>query len=90
MTREEKMQLADEAQVLRIAIEKARFIHSEIQDGFFSIDPNAEEGTFKIVYSFPRYAAFCDILGDLLNELNSNIPSAEWAAEMKMEGQCDE
>ena len=90
MTREEKMQLADEANVLRIAIEKARYIHSEIQERFFGIDLNSAEGAIQICYSFPRYAAFCDILGDLLNELDINIPSAEWATEMKAEDVCDE
>ncbi len=78
MTIQERIHLSDDISSARAALEKARYMHQEIADRFFSLDPATSEGAFRLHYTFPRYAAFFDILGDLLANMAAILPTSQW------------
>ena len=85
MTASERLTLIDSIGEIECFIEKARYLHDEIANRFFTKDPTQQAGVLAICYDFKRYAAFHDMLGDLLSDVVAHLPATYWLEALKVE-----
>lgn len=81
MTAIEKVELSDRLDAVTLALNKARILYDEIKSAYFDkYDPalNRSNCAAGLVYEHPRYSTFLDMLGDYLQEITTNLPSADW------------
>lgn len=86
MTITDRNELVDSLEEVSVTLEKAQYIMQGISEEFFErFDPNDKDGKFGIVYEFRRWRALSRILRDLLHQIESELPSSDWASSLKAE-----
>lgn len=88
MTVSERLDLIDSIGEVEDLIEKARYLHEEVEFRFFSKDPTKIEDLREICYDFKRYAAFHDLLGNLLNDIAAHLPATDWIETLKADDEA--
>lgn len=85
MTASERLDLIDEIGAVTDALSRAGFILDDIICRFFDPFTTGAADMRSVGYELPRYAAYAQILRDILVEVGAHIPSPFWLNSLSVE-----